>query len=48
MYQRTLGVEYLKKSIDKGFEIDVNCYRHDPMLTVLLDYEPSLELIKPK
>ena len=45
---KALGVEYLKKSIEKGFEFDVNCFRHDPVLTVLMDYEPFLELIEPR
>ena len=45
---KALGVEFLKKSIEKGFEFDVNCFRHDPVLNVLMDYEPFLEMIEPK
>jgi len=45
---KALGVEYLRKSVEKGFEFDWNCYRHDPVLKELLDYPAFMTLTQPK
>ena len=42
------AMKWLKKAKEKGYEFDWYSHRHEPVLKVMMDYQPFIELTEPK